>query len=114
MQAGTFPMVEQLLIRSLTCLYGFQDAFEMCYLEEEKGKKAVFKQEIYFFKKRMYVLFHLIILIFKLQCLKRCALATDCFSSWAAKYKIVSFGSSIIHPLWKVLNVSVVSTPSVK
>lgn len=49
MQAGTFPMVEQLLIWSLTCLYGFQDAFEMCYLEEEKGKKAVFKQEIYFF-----------------------------------------------------------------
>lgn len=107
-------MVEQLLICSLTCLYGFQDAFEMCYLEEEK-EKAVFKgRDIFLKKKRMYVLFHLIFLIFKLQCLKRCALATHCFSSWAVKYKIVSFGSSIIHLLWKVLNVSVVSTPSVK
>ena len=94
-------MVEQLLIWSLTCLYGFQDAFEMCYLEEEKEKKVVVKQEIYLKKKkRLYVLFHLIF-IFKLQCLKRCALTTHCFSSWVAKYKIVSFGSSIIHLLWK-------------
>ena len=43
--------MEQLLIWSLTCLYGFQDAFEMFYLEEEKGKKkVVLKKEIYFKK----------------------------------------------------------------
>ena len=46
-------MVEQLLIWSLTCLYGFQDAFEMCYLEEEKEKKVVVKQEIYLKKKKV-------------------------------------------------------------
>ena len=50
-------MVEQLLIWSLTCLYGFQDAFEMCYLEEEKEKKVVFKQEIYLKKKKKVVCF---------------------------------------------------------
>ena len=36
--------MEQLLIWSLTCLYGFQDAFEMFYLEEEKGKKSCFQE----------------------------------------------------------------------
>lgn len=60
LQAGTFPM-EQLLIWSLTCLYGFQDAFEMFYLEEEKGKKSCFQERDIFLKgKGMYVLIHLI------------------------------------------------------
>lgn len=62
----------------------------------------------------MYVLFHLIFLIFKLQCLKRCAPRHSLLLILGGKVQIVSFGSPIIHPLWKVLNVSVVSTPSVK
>lgn len=39
LQAGTVPLVEQLLIQSLTCLYGFQDTSEVCCLEE--GEKML-------------------------------------------------------------------------
>lgn len=62
MQAGTFPLVEQLLMQNLTCLYGFQDAFEVCYLEKEEKKtcfqaRGIKKER----EKMMYVLFHLIL-----------------------------------------------------
>ena len=51
-------MVEQLLIRSLTCLYGFQDAFEMCYLEEEKEKKSCFQARDIFKKLKKGCMFY--------------------------------------------------------
>ena len=50
--------MEQLLIWSLTCLYGFQDAFEMFYLEEEKGKKKLFSRKRYILKRERDVCFN--------------------------------------------------------
>lgn len=46
LQAGTSPLVEQLLIQNLTCLCGFQETSEVCYLEERGKKKVVFNQEV--------------------------------------------------------------------
>lgn len=100
MQEGAFPLVEQLLMLSLTRLYGFQDTSELCYLEEEK-KKSCFQprgikkereNDVYFIPSN---LLHFKAAVFKTVPLLRY------LSTGVSKCKLVSFGSSITHLLWE-------------